>query len=324
MILGGAPAAHLSQARGARIARIQVPWKRGQYRPKARLRCGFGKHLLGGQAESSSAAQSTLAAIEEINAAATQAVAAAQQSLRKVNAIQQLIGEASTDIESLIEGVSASAKANMESARLVAELERQSAEIGNIVEAVVRIADQTNLLALNAAIEAARAGQHGKGFAVVADEVRNLAETSEKSARDIRDLVEKIQADVKVVVADVERAGKAAQEEVEKARKITEDLKRINQDTREVQRGCEEINTGAKSASEAAASFQQGAQQIATAAEEAAAAPGPWDLFGLRVRRYRGHLGAGANAVARTQRAAPQPGQGATSPKRYAKERYAA
>jgi methyl-accepting chemotaxis protein len=63
------------------------------------------------------------------------------------------------------------------------------ASIGDIVKAVARIADQTNLLALNAAIEAARAGKHGKGFAVVADEVRTLAETSEKSAKQIQDLV---------------------------------------------------------------------------------------------------------------------------------------
>ncbi|HEY1189668.1 MAG TPA: methyl-accepting chemotaxis protein, partial [Gemmata sp.] len=157
------------------------------------------EQIASGAVESSKAAESSLAAIQEINAASTQAVAAAAQSLRKVNNIQELVRGASADLELLIQGVGASAKANIESAKLVAELEQQSAEIGNIVEAVVRIADQTNLLALNAAIEAARAGQHGKGFAVVADEVRNLAETSEKSARNIRDLVEKIQADVKLV-----------------------------------------------------------------------------------------------------------------------------
>ncbi|HEY1186057.1 MAG TPA: methyl-accepting chemotaxis protein, partial [Gemmata sp.] len=115
------------------------------------------EQIAGGAVEASTAAQTSLGAIEEITAASTQAVAGAKASLDKVNVIQALIRSATTDIELLIQGVGASARANIESAKLVAELEQQSAEIGNIVEAVVRIADQTNLLALNAAIEAARA-----------------------------------------------------------------------------------------------------------------------------------------------------------------------
>ena len=198
---------------------------------------------------------------------------AAQQSLRKVNSIQTLVAGASADIDLLIEGVTASAKANLESARLVGQLEKQSAEIGNIVEAVVRIADQTNLLALNAAIEAARAGQHGKGFAVVADEVRNLAETSEKSARNIRDLVEKIQSEVKVVVGDVEKAGKAAQDEAEKAKKITSDLKTIESRRQRDPGAHASRSTRTPSRRrKGRKSFQEGAQQIATAAEESSSA----------------------------------------------------
>ncbi|MDD3269140.1 MAG: methyl-accepting chemotaxis protein [Syntrophomonadaceae bacterium] len=92
---------------------------------------------------------------------------------------------------------------NVQSAKRIEELERQSSQIGDIVQAVVMIADQTNLLALNAAIEAARAGEHGRGFAVVADEVRNLAEISERSARDIRGVVEEIRGGVDEVVKDI-------------------------------------------------------------------------------------------------------------------------
>jgi methyl-accepting chemotaxis protein len=143
------------------------------------------------------------------------------------------------DIEALITGVGGAAKANLESAKMIIELERLSDEIGKIVHAVARIADQTNLLALNAAIEAARAGEHGKGFAVVADEVRNLAEISEKSARGIQEVVNEIQTQVKVVAADTEGAGKKGLEVVEKAKTITKDLSQIAQDSRGVGHLCQ-------------------------------------------------------------------------------------
>lgn len=98
------------------------------------------------------------------------------------------------------------ASKNTLSSKRVEELEVQSQRIGDIVQAVVMIADQTNLLALNAAIEAARAGEHGRGFAVVADEVRNLAEISERSARDIGGVVEEIRSLVTEVVKDINQA----------------------------------------------------------------------------------------------------------------------
>ncbi|HWP95293.1 MAG TPA: methyl-accepting chemotaxis protein [Syntrophomonadaceae bacterium] len=99
--------------------------------------------------------------------------------------------------------VKAASNKNLQSAKRIGELEVQSQQIGDIVQAVVMIADQTNLLALNAAIEAARAGEHGRGFAVVADEVRNLAEISERSARDIRGVVVEIRNGITGVVKDI-------------------------------------------------------------------------------------------------------------------------
>jgi len=113
----------------------------------------------------------------------------ARESIEAMNTMVALIKEA--------------ADKNMQSGKRIEELEVQSRQIGDIVQAVVMIADQTNLLALNAAIEAARAGEHGRGFAVVADEVRNLAEISERSARDIRGVVDEIRSGVDEVVKDI-------------------------------------------------------------------------------------------------------------------------
>jgi methyl-accepting chemotaxis protein len=62
-------------------------------------------------------------------------------------------------------------------------------EIDKLMSAIEDVSFRTNLLALNAAVEAARAGEKGAGFAVVADEVRTLAQTTQKTARDIRELV---------------------------------------------------------------------------------------------------------------------------------------
>lgn len=77
--------------------------------------------------------------------------------------------------------------------RAIEELNNRSSDIGNILETINSIAGQTNLLALNASIEAARAGEAGRGFAVVANEIRKLAEESNKSTEQIKNIVSAIQ-----------------------------------------------------------------------------------------------------------------------------------
>jgi methyl-accepting chemotaxis protein len=71
----------------------------------------------------------------------------------------------------------------------VDSVEGTTQEIDKLMAAIEDVSFRTNLLALNAAVEAARAGEKGAGFAVVADEVRQLAQTTQRTARDIRGLV---------------------------------------------------------------------------------------------------------------------------------------
>lgn len=147
---------------------------------------------------------------EEMRAAAVQvnrSAAELEKSLGLLNNNAQngtnAARESVATMEFMVAQLKEAASKNAQSGKRIEELEMQSRKIGDIVQAVVMIADQTNLLALNAAIEAARAGEHGRGFAVVADEVRNLAEISERSARDIRGVVEEIRAGVEAVVKDI-------------------------------------------------------------------------------------------------------------------------
>lgn len=81
---------------------------------------------------------------------------------------------------------------------LVGEIARMAQEIDTMTAGIEDVSFRTNLLALNAAVEAARAGEKGAGFAVVADEVRQLAQVTNRSAKDIRIIADKGRAQARI------------------------------------------------------------------------------------------------------------------------------
>lgn len=249
--------------------------------------------LASGIAEAASASEELRKAAEQIASGAEEAAGAAQQSMKavnhggglirkakenadvsllKVDTLQSLLGSVAGQITNSILAIGRAAERQLISVEMVEELERQAAAISEVVKAVARIADQTNLLALNAAIEAARAGQHGKGFAVVADEVRTLAETSEKSARDIQDLVSQIQKDVKAIAEGINASASTAKQEVEKGRQVAAQLEQVRADMTEVGANCRDIVKASEESEAAAKEAQKGSEVIAAAAEEQSAA----------------------------------------------------
>ncbi len=157
----------------------------------------------------------------------------------------------------------------MESAVPIAhELAKGSDNISQILTVIEGVSEQTNLLALNAAIEAARAGEHGRGFAVVADEVRQLAQRTQDSVGQIREVIETIQSGTALVVQAIEEGNGAARETAVQVQKAVASLEEITSAVAEIQDVGEEISRAAEEQQTASAEVNLNVGNIRTSSEQ--------------------------------------------------------
>ena len=106
------------------------------------------------------------------------------------------------------------------------------AKISEMVKIISDIASQTNLLSLNASIEAARAGEAGRGFGVVAAEIKKLAEQSNASANQIKEVVIEIDSLSSECVEETDIVKAIITEETELLSVTREKFKTLNEKIR--------------------------------------------------------------------------------------------
>jgi methyl-accepting chemotaxis protein len=205
--------------------------------------------------------------------------AAAAEAAR--NAEEEVSGGRAV-VKKTIESIGRLAGEVRKGADVMSRLERDSENIGTVLDVIRGIAEQTNLLALNAAIEAARAGEQGRGFAVVADEVRTLAQRTQESTQEIQEMIEQLQSGAQEAVQVMDQGRTQAEASVDQAGKAGESLETIRNSVmtihdmstqiasaaEEQSAVAEEINRNIVSISEVVDQTSDGAAQTATASEE--------------------------------------------------------
>ncbi|MDX1633515.1 MAG: HAMP domain-containing methyl-accepting chemotaxis protein [Marinobacter sp.] len=203
--------------------------------------------------------------IQEVAENIQQVASSVQDINAESDATANISRQARTELDAMVAEVKAAAT-------VVAELDRQSEEIGSVLSVIGTIADQTNLLALNAAIEAARAGESGRGFAVVADEVRNLARKTQHSTTEIRDIIDRLQAGSRKAVASIEQASGRVAECTRQFHAADEHIEQISGLLGELQGRAVTISAAAEEQSTQAHQISANVMDMARSAEATVAA----------------------------------------------------
>ena len=208
--------------------------------------------------------------VQDVANSASATASATQQAQEESNNGRKVVSETIDAIHSLADEVK-------RAAGVIERLEKDSEQIGTVLDVIRDIADQTNLLALNAAIEAARAGEQGRGFAVVADEVRTLASRTQQSTQEIQKMIERLQTAAREAVKVMEQGSGQAETSVKQAAMagqsldaIADAVSTINGMSTQIASAAEEQSATASEISRNIESINKRAEQNAEGARRAA------------------------------------------------------
>ena len=209
----------------------------------------------------------------------------AKRSAEVAQGSMQLAKRGATSVRDTIRGMDEMRDRIQQTAKRIKRLGESSQQINDVVSLIDDLSDQTNVLSLNAAIQATMAGDAGRGFAVVADEVQRLADRSAEATKEIAELIQTIQGDIKQAVISMEEAtagavastklADSAGQALAKIESVSEQLSKIISNMAQTANrqsvSGREVSIGMASIRQTTEQASQGVRQTATSVERLAA-----------------------------------------------------
>ena len=204
--------------------------------------------------EINSVMQELVATSKQVSEISSQMASLAEQSNKAVKKGHESLQYAMNGIK-IIEKKNAVTSANM------LNLGEKAQQIGVVLEVINELSQQVTVLSYNATIEAAGAGESGKRFMAVADRIIKLAERSARSGKEIKGIIEDIQADSNKTIMSVEDAEKSVADGVSAVTEVQEALENVSKFVQLMWDAVQEIDISSKQQT-------TGIEQAATSVED--------------------------------------------------------
>ncbi|MEP1214990.1 MAG: methyl-accepting chemotaxis protein [Marinobacter sp.] len=210
-------------------------------------------------------------AMNEMTATVAEIAKSAEQALGVATDAASQATDGEREVRETVDQVNTLAREVIQSMETIEGLQKETANIGTVLDVIKSVAEQTNLLALNAAIEAARAGEQGRGFAVVADEVRSLAQRTQTSAQEIEALVTTLQNSAGNSVSAMKSSTTMASNTLERATATGQTIERIARAVEDSKQYNNQIATAAEQQTSVAEEISQNITRIRDVTDQSAA-----------------------------------------------------
>ncbi|MDR3412188.1 MAG: TRAP transporter substrate-binding protein DctP [Formivibrio sp.] len=216
----------------------------------------------------SDASANMASAVEQMTASISVVADQANDASHHTQSSRDIAERSAGVILCTVSGIQQIADTVREAALRIKALRADCDSISSVAKMIREVADQTNLLALNAAIEAARAGEQGRGFAVVADEVRKLAERTTLSTQEISGLLNRMQESARLAVDSMSHTERAVDDGVVNARQAGESIEQIKTGSEAAASVVADISGAMREQETASSAIARNIEQIAQMSEQ--------------------------------------------------------